>query len=247
MLSPYALSSLGRESHGCRNRRLHCPNLNVGTDQRDSASRHHCARPDLGGRSGTRSCGLPRRLRCHSLRPFERAALGTGVYLACFDVAPAAVARATPVLLYAAARQARVARRTTVLLDPRSVADSLLTLGHFQPLPKASSYSGRVWNIMLYKAAQACHEVRQPLLSSFLTGEVIETVYAFVARMYRTSFFKAVQEGTLTRAQYISLLSPSHHYVRYTTRILGRCIAHAGHRHSATTSSSISPARSIMS
>ena len=228
MLSPYALSSLGQESHTA----VATAAFTVHTSTWGADQARQCIETSLRETGSGRQIGhtvlwLAEAAPLPQLAAFERAALGTGVYLACFDVAPAAAAGATPVLLYAAARQARVARRTTVLLDPRSVADSLLTLGHFQPLPKASELLGTRVDLMLYKAAQACHEVRQPLLPSFLTGEVIETVYAFVARMYQTGFFKAVQEGTLTRAQYISLLSQSHHYVRYTTRILGRCIAHA--------------------
>jgi len=161
------------------------------------------------------------------LRAFARAALQTGAYLEHFTVDPDASASATPVLLYATARQARVAGRITIVLDPRCDAAALRALGRFEPLPKVPILLGSRVDRVLSRAAEACNETGQPLLPTFLIREVIDTVNAFVAGIYQTGFFRAVQDGTLTREQYVYFLSQAHHYVRYTTRILGRCVAHA--------------------
>jgi thiaminase len=228
MLSPYALSPIDQESHTADATAAFTVHTSTGgADQERQRIETSLRETGSGRQIGHAILWLAEVAPLSKLAAFEPAALRTGVYLECFDVALDAAAGATPVLLYATARQSRLARRTTMMLDPRSATDALLTLGNFQPLPKVPALRGARLDRVLSQAAQACHEVRQPLLPSFLTGEVIETVYAFVTRMYQTGFFKAVQEGTLTREQYISVLSQSHHYVRYTTRILGRCIAHA--------------------
>jgi thiaminase len=228
MLSPYALSPIDQESHTADATAAFTVHTSTGGAHQERQRVETALRETGSGRQvGHAVLRLAEAAPLAPLAAFERAALRTGAYLACFDVAPDAAAGATPVLLYAAARQARVARRTTLMFDPRSATDALLTLGNFQPLPKVPALRGARLDRVLSQAAQACHETGQPLLPSFLAGEVIETVYAFVARMYQSGFFKAVQEGTLTREQYISVLSQSHHYVRYTTRILGGCIAHA--------------------
>ena len=156
-----------------------------------------------------------------------RTALETGVYLESFTVSPDAPAAVIPVLLYASARLARVARRTTIVLGPGCNAPPLLELGGFRSLPKVPVLLGGRVDSVLSRAAQACDQTGQPLLPTFLIEEVIETVRAFVDRIYRTGIFKAVDDGTLTQEQYVHVLSQIHHYVRYTTRILGRCIAHA--------------------
>ncbi len=168
-----------------------------------------------------------------SLNPAEPpdandAARLSGAFLASWQVAPDAPACATALLAYAVLRQARIFRRPTVFARAGTIDDRLSALLAPKPLVKASpSHLGVRVDMGLSRAAAACAREGEPLLPAFLASEVIAAVYAFVARIYASGFFRAVDEGTLSREQYVHMLGQTHQYVRYTTRILGRCVAHS--------------------
>jgi hypothetical protein len=57
-----------------------------------------------------------------------------------------------------------------------------------------------------------------------LAAEVAETIRAWVATGTEWSFFKALRERTLSREQYVYMLSNMYQFVRHTTRVIGRAI-----------------------
>lgn len=158
----------------------------------------------------------------------DDAARRTGVLVASWFVAPDAPACATALLAYAALREARTSRRTTVFARAEGVDERLTKLLGMKPLVKgAPLHVGARVDMGLARSAAACAREGEPLLPAFLASEVIAAVYAFVGRIYASGFFRAVDDGTLSREQYVHMLGQTHQYVRYTTRILGRCVAHS--------------------
>ncbi|WP_406694505.1 hypothetical protein V5E97_25870 [Singulisphaera sp. Ch08] len=62
------------------------------------------------------------------------------------------------------------------------------------------------------------------LRETFFVDEVVGEVMSGARRFYEGPWFKAVENGELTRRQYITTLAEMHTYVRWTTRLLGTVI-----------------------
>lgn len=159
----------------------------------------------------------------------DPASLGTGAFVASCELASDAPAAAVALLAYSILRQARIFRRTTVYAASGTLDDRLATLWGVRPLRAAapSTHAGVRVDMGMFRAAAALTRAGEPLQAGFLAREVVDAVFEFVARIYQTGFFRAVEAGTLTREQYVYMLGQTHQYVRYTTRILGRCVAHS--------------------
>ena len=97
---------------------------------------------------------------------------------------------------------------------------------------------------MLYGASEEASKAGQPVEPSFLVGEVHDTIHhLFLDKVGQSAFFQAVDAGTLTREQYVYTLTQLHQFVRYTTRLLGRCVGAATIPSCAPTSSTTSRVR----
>jgi hypothetical protein len=153
--------------------------------------------------------------------------LRTALVLSHFRLAPDAPRGAVAVLAYAALRAGRVLGRTALLASREALSPGLQDLLELSPLAGSQELmAGRI-DIALHRTASKAHADGEALLPSFLVHEVLETVRRYVDRVMDSGFFRAVMDGTLSREQYIHVLSQTHQYVRYTTRILGLCVAHS--------------------
>jgi hypothetical protein len=97
-------------------------------------------------------------------------------------------------------------------------------------VPGAHAYRAKSQrlDLLLHRTCEEAREAGQPLLPSFLVGEILDTIHhLFLDKVGQTSFFRAVDSGTLTREQYVYSLMQMHLFVRYTTRLLGRCVGHS--------------------
>jgi hypothetical protein len=80
-------------------------------------------------------------------------------------------------------------------------------------------------DLMLDQTSNEAAQAGQALEPSFLVYEILDTLYHHLFdKVVTARFFTAVDAGTLTREQYIYSLTQLHLFVRYTTRLLGRCV-----------------------
>lgn len=165
-------------------------------------------------------------------------ALEKAAFLTRVHVAPDAPKGTLAVLLYAALRQARSWGRTmgsVLMVDddtPLSRQYQFVTLAGVPRIDVAGAHPYRAksqrLDVLLHRAFEEAREAGQPLLPLFLVAEVLDTIHhLFLDKVGQTSFFRAVDAGTLTREQYVYSLTQMHLFVRYTTRLLGRCVGHS--------------------
>ncbi len=164
------------------------------------------------------------------------AVLENAVYLTRVHVAPEAPSGTLSVLLYAAARQARGWGRHTAAFLLADDQTPLATRYGLTPLqgvsrvdvPGTGAFRAKAQRLdmLLYKTAEEATAAGQFLEPTFLVTEIRDTIEnLFLDRVGGTRFFQAVEAGTLTREQYVYTLTQLHQFVRYTTRLLGRCVA----------------------
>jgi len=97
-----------------------------------------------------------------------------------------------------------------------------------RPVAGASDLVAQRLDIALDRAASAIEVSGLPNLDpEYLVGEVGAHLEGFFERIQASTWFRAVYEQTITRGQYVYTLSNMHQFVRFTTRILGRCVANA--------------------
>lgn len=152
--------------------------------------------------------------------------LRTALALTQFSLSPGVPRSASAVLAYAAVRAGRVLGRTA-LVATEAVGAGVQDLLGLAPLSGSRGLVAGRLDIVLHKAAARAEAEGEAPLPSFLVAELGETLQRYVHRVLGDGFFLAVREGALSREQYIHVLSQSHQYVRYTTRILGLCVASA--------------------
>ena len=130
--------------------------------------------------------------------------------------------------LYDALRRCRIEGYTEVFAA-REGNGAVFQMMDLRPVEDGTHRVAQRLDIAISRTAAAI--ARQPgaqLDSRYLAGEVEEHLRAFFARIYASRWFRAVYDRNITRGQYIYTLSNMHQFVRFTTRILGRCVAHAG-------------------
>jgi hypothetical protein len=163
-------------------------------------------------------------------------ALVSSAWLTRVHVAPEAPSGTLSVLLYAALRQARGWGRTTAAFLMADDQTPLATRYGMTPLlavprldvPGTGAFRAKAQrlDLLLHKTAEEATAAGQPLEPSFLVTEIRDTIETlFLDQMQQTRFFQTVEAGTLTREQYVYMLTQLHQFVRYTTRLLGRCVA----------------------
>jgi hypothetical protein len=132
-------------------------------------------------------------------------------------------------LLYAAARRARILDRVNILLvqaDPLTQpATAILRLAPCSEQLTAI-VTQRV-DLAAHYADTALEAAGQPVAPKLRAQEVAETARRWLSNGREWGLFRAVHARTLTRRQYVYALSNIYQFVRHTTRILARCIAHS--------------------
>jgi hypothetical protein len=141
--------------------------------------------------------------------------------------------RVAPLLLYAAARRARIDGHTTLaahVCDPERTVTGPL---QFVPLPAGELREGaRVLTPVAQRVDLAAHRAFQEWADggdalpepAMFVAELEETIERWILDLYGRGFFRAVFEGTLVREQLVYTLSNMHQFVRWTTRLLGLAV-----------------------
>jgi hypothetical protein len=157
-------------------------------------------------------------------------ASGEKASAACWTISSMVVAKSATheqvcFALYQSLRRGRIARKTVVSVSPGVLSPELLTLIQATPSRVAGHMAARL-DIALSKLAQTFEPVIRAS-AMYYVQEVADTVRAHVEAAFQEGFFQAVVDAKLTKEQYIYILTQQHAYVRYTTRILGYCVAYA--------------------
>lgn len=130
--------------------------------------------------------------------------------------------------LYAGLREARIAGCTEVLAKLESGDAWMASLIDLRPIEGAEGVMTQRLDVALARTAAALAKDPDHRLSpNYLADEVGEHLGGFFERIYGSRWFRAVYDQTLTRGQYVYTLSNMHQFVRFTTRILGKCVANA--------------------
>ncbi|MBC8071303.1 MAG: hypothetical protein IAG13_23460 [Deltaproteobacteria bacterium] len=143
--------------------------------------------------------------------------------------------RAQSLALYAALQQARLENRQQLgvtAVDDATPLSRMLALSPIAGLPAIDvpgrggfrHHAQRI-DVALARSFADAQSALDPIAPAFLAAEVDALLRRYFERMWQTRWFRAVEAGTLTRAQYVYTLSNMHQFVRYTTRILARCVA----------------------
>lgn len=84
--------------------------------------------------------------------------------------------------------------------------------------------------VALHHTAQACSPATWTVIQPTLVDEVLATLKGWFPKVFEGAWAQSILNGTLSREQYLYCLQNMHHYVRQTTRHLGRAIAHSADR-----------------
>jgi hypothetical protein len=133
-----------------------------------------------------------------------------------------------PALFYAAGRRARVLGATTIVCPVRDGQVAWAEVLGLKPTPHAplaghALYAQRL-DLWMHRTWSAMVATGTTPVPEVLAAEVAETIRGWVAGGAQWSFFKALRERTLSREQYVYMLSNMYQFVRHTTRVIGRAI-----------------------
>jgi hypothetical protein len=127
--------------------------------------------------------------------------------------------------LYGALRRARVQGKSSVLVASGVLSDEMLTLLGASKVAGSEHVAARL-DIALHRLA-ALFEPLLEVRPEYYVQEIADSVRLHVERAFAQGFFPLVVAGRLSKEQYIYVMSQQHLYVRYTTRILGYCVAYS--------------------
>lgn len=132
-------------------------------------------------------------------------------------------------LLYAVSRRARILDRANLLLvQSETQAQPASAILQLSPCSEQLStvLTQRV-DLAVHYADAALGALGHQVTPRLRAQEVAETVRRWLSNGREWGLFRAVHARTLTRRQYVYALSNIYQFVRHTTRILARCIAHS--------------------
>lgn len=174
-----------------------------------------------------------------SLTRLDKRALTNAVYISSIWVDENAKLReALPAVLYLALRRGRIwGREQVVTLIP--VPNANVPIATLLRLERLSNLDNlEVDSKTLMPAAQnlkysilsvydQCADQERALIQDNFLGEILEVHSAWLDRFYHGSWAQSILEGTMSKEQYIYSLYNLHQYVRQTTRLCARCVAHS--------------------
>src|SRR5439155_9355081 len=126
-------------------------------------------------------------------------------------------------------RRARIDQRTAVVAKKGVLTPEVSALVGVEPLQGGDLVATRLDTALISLARR--FESELAIDPNFYVREISDTVTQHVRRAFQRGFFAAVGQGKLSRQQYVYVMSQQHAYVRYTTRILGYCVAYAQESH----------------
>jgi len=156
----------------------------------------------------------------------DEPALATGLFLRSVEVADGVSTPELALALYATLQAARIDERTSVLSAP-DMTEAVRTCVGLTELNSHDLLGARV-DVALRDLAR-CFEGHLAVPVQLYLHEIEATINSHVRRCFEDpgSFFYAVGNGELSEAQYVYMSSQQHAYVRYTTRVLGYCVAYS--------------------
>lgn len=137
------------------------------------------------------------------------------------DAAEARLAR----VLYAAAREARIGGLKACATWSTGAEGASASV--FRPVPGAGG-SGLVARDLPYATTRFADIAARgglPVPPEVLVNEIVRTLELYFVRIWETAWFRAVYEQRLSREAYVYTLGNMHQFVRFTTRLIGRCVA----------------------
>jgi vesicle coat complex subunit len=152
----------------------------------------------------------------------------TAAAVVYYESAAGASIEHSALALYEALRRARIDRRPAIVAKAGVLSSQLENLLKFEPL--GSNLVATRTDLALIALASRFEETLS-VEPSFYVDEVSSTVMQHVESAFRRGFFASVGQRKLSRNQYIYVMSQQHAYVKYTTRILGYCVAYAEESH----------------
>ena len=156
------------------------------------------------------------------------------------SIVPSAPSDTLASLLYFCGRRGRLWGRAMVVAalakDVATQAGAVIAL---EPLSKLKSFDagGQTWvmhaqrlDVAIHHAWGASSSAMQASLREHFVPEAVEMLETWIPTLFSNPWFRAVQDGTLTKEQYIYTLGNLHQFVRWTTRLIGRAVSHSTDR-----------------
>jgi hypothetical protein len=142
---------------------------------------------------------------------------------------------ATPAILYLALRRARIWGRATVigLIDDSAPEADLLRLERLEDVGIAGTpliVGAQRLDLAIDGCWQSADKKTRATLRTLFVDEAVETLERWVKQFFTSKWFQTLYADRLTREQYILTLSNLHQFVRWTTRLIGRAVAHSHDR-----------------
>ena len=137
---------------------------------------------------------------------------------------------ALPAILYLAVRRGRIWGRSTVaayVADPVPAGAASLRLERLSGVRPCGPLlaSAQVIDYAAYRTFSTVSPVIRSFLHKQFLPEAIETLERWTERFFKSAWFQAIHNGTLSRRQYVRTLEQQHQYVRYTTRLIAGALS----------------------
>lgn len=133
-------------------------------------------------------------------------------------------------LLYEALSWARAQGAKAVIHHAKNSDDPVAMVMKARPVrqaigPNASVYVAAALSDALQNVFERGDARDQAHMRATFRPQIEATMKSFVDRFFKGAWASAINQKKLSREQYVLTLNSLHHYVRYTTRLLGHAVA----------------------
>lgn len=146
--------------------------------------------------------------------------------------------RVLPLILYFALRSGRILGMENIvaLIAHPNAGVPLATVLRMEAISKVQyiDFGGKSYGAMaqrlsysMTKLYEQLHDEDLAILPRYFIEEIVETHAHWLQRFFKGSWARAIIEERISKEQYICSLYNLHQYVKYTTRLCARCIAHS--------------------
>lgn len=149
----------------------------------------------------------------------------------------ASMQKILPMLLYCALRRGRIWGMTNVvMLIPEPNPIPVATKLNLRPLDKvgAITHERKPFVAMAQRIDYSAAKINEfldlghkKLLPEYFAAEIVETYAIWLEKFMQGSWARSIIEERISKEQYICSLYNLHQYVKHTTRICARCVAHS--------------------
>lgn len=169
----------------------------------------------------------------------EPEALKKSIYISSIWVGVnAKISGVLPAILYFALRYGRILGRQHVvtLIPIPNPLEPIATMMHLNKLSQLDTLTiskdkllpmAQHLNYSMHQLYEICEKDYLQLINNGFSEEILSIHRHWLNRFYQGAWCQAIVNGTLTKEQYIYSLFNLHQYVRQTTRLAARCVAHS--------------------